>query len=726
MNHPFKKELVLVGGGHSHAIFIKMWGMEPVDGVRLTLISENTDTPYSGMLPGFIAGDYNYEDTHIDLRQLCEFAGVRFICAAVTGVDSQQNLVTLDNRPPVHYDCLSLNLGSQPNFSALEGAETFGIGIKPVSSFLEFWGEFKSDYLNRKEQQVTIIGGGAAGVETALCMKKALPGIKLRLIQSSQGILPRHNAKVRLIMSNKLRLAGVELLEGERVAKLGEDYLQLESGNKLSSNINIFTTHAKAPDWLAASGLELDKEGFILVNDCLQSTSTNDVFAVGDVATMANFSRPKSGVFAVRQGKPLFENVKRFIVGQETQKFKPQKRFLSLLNSGDGAVLSRGPFTLSNQLMAKYKNYIDRSFMDRFQNLSLREMRSDIGIVERSDDQEEAMRCHGCAAKVGSKTLHKALSRLGTEKWLENSESRIIHDDAAIINIPKDKTLLQTVDHISAFVSDPYVFGRVAANHCLSDIFAMGAQPHSALANIIVPYANEKIMEEDIYQTLEGVLFSLKKNHTDLVGGHTSEGQQLSLGLTINGLLGEQALTKRGLNIGDKLILTKSLGTGLLMAASMRIKTSGRWVDQALQSMLMDNHLASKAFRRAEASACTDVTGFGLLGHLIEMLQGSPMGAKLELDQVPMFDGVRAVIDEGINSSLYAQNKGFFDNAFLETNSELARVLVDPQTSGGLLAAVPESKVDDCLMELRDLGYSSSSVIGEVIEASDHRRISVS
>ena len=143
MNHPHKKDLVLLGGGHSHSIFLKMWGMNPMDKVRVTLVSDGTSTPYSGMLPGLIAGDYEYEEAHIDLRQLCEFAGVRFINSKITGLDPQRKCVHLEGRPSLRFDCVSLNLGSSPDSDGIAGAEKFGVGIKPVAKFLDFWSQLQ-------------------------------------------------------------------------------------------------------------------------------------------------------------------------------------------------------------------------------------------------------------------------------------------------------------------------------------------------------------------------------------------------------------------------------------------------------------------------------------------------------------------------------------------------------------------------------------------------------
>ena len=718
LNHPYKTDLVLAGGGHSHCIFLKMWGMDPLDSVRVTLISDGVLTPYSGMLPGLIAGDYSSDEAHIDLRQLCEYAGVRFIDARLIGLDAKTQTLRLEGRPPLRYDCLSLNLGSQPCLGGVAGAEDFGIGIKPVAAFMNFWNHLKETY--QKGDVLTIVGAGAAGVESALCMKKSVPDLKIRLIEGGPHILPAHNKRVRRIMGKALARSKVEVILDRRVENLREDAIILGDDQTLDTSFTVFTTQAEPPAWLKDSGLALDKAGFIYTNDFLQTLDFPNIFAVGDIASMYNYPRAKSGVFAVRQGTPLFGNLCNYVEHKDLRAYRPQVSFLSLLNNGrGGAVLSRGALAASGSLLGYYKDWIDRRFMSRFQNLNLREMRNNIGLVEESEDVDETIRCHGCAAKVGSNVLNNALDRLDSDKWTQKSALGIIHDDAALIDIPPGSKLLQSIDHLSAFVSDPFVFGQITANHCLSDIYAMGAKPHSALANIIIPYAKSSIMEEDIYQVLEGVLVSFRKSQVRLVGGHTSEGRDLSLGLSVNGLLDtENYLRKANLKAGDKLILTKPLGTGLILAAAMRIKVGGAAVQVAVDSMLKDNFQASRIIYKSGANACTDITGFGLLGHLFEMLGGDTVQARLEFSNIPVFSEVADILEKGINSSLFAQNRGSMERATFQSQELIHSVLVDPQTSGGLLAAVPEQNAQACLDELMCAGYPEAAIIGEIVDSS--------
>jgi selenide,water dikinase len=262
------------------------------------------------------------------------------------------------------------------------------------------------------------------------------------------------------------------------------------------------------------------------------------------------------------------------------------------------------------------------------------------------------------------------------------------------------------------------VFGKIAANHALGDIYAMGAEPQTALAIATVPYGIEAKVEADLSQMMAGANEVLREAQCALVGGHTSEGAELSLGFAINGLVErDAALRKGGLEPGDALILTKPIGTGALLAAHMRGKAKARWVMAAIEHMTQSNRGAARILRAHGARAATDITGFGLLGHLVEMLEAGSVDATLMLPQVPLLDGLAETMALGVFSSLQPQNvrlRRAIRNLDTVAAHPLYPALFDPQTAGGLLASVPAHRADACTAALKAEGYAAATIVGSV------------
>jgi selenide,water dikinase len=332
-----------------------------------------------------------------------------------------------------------------------------------------------------------------------------------------------------------------------------------------------------------------------------------------------------------------------------------------------------------------------------------------------------AMRCGGCGAKVGASILSRALRRIDTGDGTGVLIGLDAPDDAAVIEVTGDRADIHTVDFFRSMIDDSYVFGQVAANHALSDVYAMGGEPRSAAAIVTIPPGLEAKIEETLTHLMAGAAAVLRDAGAALVGGHTGEGAELALGFAVNGCVApSRILRKSGLRPGDRLILTKPIGTGTLFAADMRHRAKGRWIAAAIRSMLLSNRDAARCLQSYGATACTDVTGFGLLGHLVEMLRASEVDADITLSSVPLLDGAEETARAGILSSLQPHNVRL--RRAIAVAPEIAvqprlGLLFDPQTSGGLLAGVPAHDADACVNELRSRGYPSSAVIGSVIPA---------
>ncbi|MBD2666650.1 FAD-dependent oxidoreductase [Richelia sinica] len=373
-------KLVLIGGGHSHAIVLKMFGSRPLSGVRLTLITPTVYTPYSGMLPGHIAGLYSYDECHINLQKLSNFAQANLYLDHVIGLDLQQRKVLCANRPAIEFDLLSIDIGSIPAQSSIVGAAEYAIAAKPVAKLLEHWYEIQKKIVANPQAPlgISIIGGGAGGVELALSMQANLhlQGVKnseIHLWQRTQQLLPNYHSSVGKLMEKILINKHIKLHLGENVTTISPANhkmlaISCQSGLKIESDQVFCVTQASAPAWLKTTGLATDDQGFILVDDCLRSVNCPYIFAAGDISKMINYSLPKAGVFAVRQGQPLWKNLCRTVFGQPLKPYKPQKTYLSLIGTGDKrAIANKGKFTLPpSKLIWDWKDWIDRRFMAQF------------------------------------------------------------------------------------------------------------------------------------------------------------------------------------------------------------------------------------------------------------------------------------------------------------------------------------------------------------------------
>ncbi len=364
--------VVLIGGGHAHVHVLKHFGTRSLPGVEVTLIGRDTQTPYSGMIPGFVAGYYSFEECHIDLVRLCLRTGARLVHGEATGIDREGRQVLLKDQAPVPYDVLSIDVGSAPDLDAVPGAADWAIPVKPIADLARRWLEF----IDRMKSwlgplDIVVIGGGAGGVELALAidhqLRSVAKGARLQLTLATKGeILAGQAETARRRLRAVFRRRGLRLVENNAARRIKRGAVELSDGTWQHADAVFVVTEASAAPWFASTGLPLDERGFLAIDDTL-CTGDPQIFAAGDCATMLNHRRPKAGVFAVRQGPPLARNLQRVAEGHAPEPFTPQERYLAIIGTGDGgAVATRGGWAIESRWAWLWKDFIDRRWMNMY------------------------------------------------------------------------------------------------------------------------------------------------------------------------------------------------------------------------------------------------------------------------------------------------------------------------------------------------------------------------
>ncbi len=366
------KRLILIGGGHSHVEVLRSFAQRPEAGAELVLISPHPFALYSGMLPGLIAGHYHEQDCQIDLGLLASRAGARFLQGAVNGLHLEARLAFCSSGDILPYDFVSIDIGSRPETLEVPGAAEYALAVKPAERFIELWSNLVLRAKSLPSRwRLLMVGAGAAGVETLLAMQHRLSHAGARelqctLVTDTAEVLQSHSPRVRRIFARLLRQRGVDVHPGRRVNEVRNGSVLSADGSELFADLVVWAIGASAPFWPRACGLATDARGFIRVNASLQTLNRPEIFAAGDIAEMHS-PRPKSGVYAVRQGPPLDENLRRALRGQPLAAYFPQQEALALVSTGERyAVASRGNLAVEGAWVWKWKDWIDRRFVRRY------------------------------------------------------------------------------------------------------------------------------------------------------------------------------------------------------------------------------------------------------------------------------------------------------------------------------------------------------------------------
>ena len=366
------KRLVLVGGGHAHVHVLAALAKRPFAATQVTLVSPYSRQIYSGMLPGWISGYYAIEDCALSLDSLTRRAGVNFVQTSCSGLDLKAGQVCCANGKAIPFDYASIDAGPAANLAGLDGAMEHALPVRPIEGFVAAWpGLLEKARNHTGEFTLVIVGDGAAALELAFAMQtrftaEGLSHARLTLVGGNPQALAGFPYLLRRKAAKLLAEQGIAHLGNRRVVGLRPDHLLLEDESRLAADAALLATGAAAPGWPAVSGLATDDAGFIRVDPLLQSVSHPCVFAAGDVAAYAD-PRPKSGVFAVRAGPPLAENLRAVCQGQALKPWQPQRRALYLLSTGrKHALAAWGGFSTSGAWVWRWKDRIDRRFIAQF------------------------------------------------------------------------------------------------------------------------------------------------------------------------------------------------------------------------------------------------------------------------------------------------------------------------------------------------------------------------
>ena len=466
MTPSLRHRLVLVGGGHAHVQVLRRLSMRPLEDAHVTLVVDDPIAVYSGMVPGFVAGQYQREELEIDVRPLARRAGAAVIVARATGVDASERRIALEAREAIAYDTASFDVGSKVAGLDLPGVRAHALATRPIGRFVAEVDAAIARARGAAAPRVVVCGAGAGGLELAFALRARLaqqgaPDAAVTLVDAASELLPAFAAGVAERVLDALRVRNIELRLGTRVVAAHADALEIEGADPIPFDALIWATGAASLPLFRESGLALDARGFVRVRTTLQVEENGSLFASGDCAHFEP-ELPKAGVYAVRQGPLLDHNLRARVLGEPLRDYRPQRDSLVLLNLGDfTAIGTKWGRTLEGPRVFALKDHIDRRFVRRFQVLDADgESTHDFPEMEASAE----MVCGGCAAKVGEPVLHRALARIGVRRDDAVVLGLEAPDDAAAVRTPHGELIVASIDGFG--VASP------VSNICAVDTFS--------------------------------------------------------------------------------------------------------------------------------------------------------------------------------------------------------------------------------------------------------------
>jgi len=704
--------IVLAGAGHANIQCLKMMAMKPLEGVSVILISDGDVAPYSGMLPGYMMGLYTEEEIHFNLWKLASQAGVVFVRDRITQIDSENCMVRFaSDRAPILYDVLSLNIGITPKSVNQIIESEHVIKLKPISKLLPKWNSVLEKLPSLPPQRIAIIGGGPAGIETTSAIISKINSFnrndQVSLIHSNENLLTDFPQKAQAIVIQEMLQKGVKVLTKTPVTKI--DHQKIYSHEEFVGEYDFIflATDAEAPEIFKLSKLPTNETGFLKVNAKLQVDEFPNIFGAGDCIHFSPSPLPKAGVFAVREGMVLSNNIRKFVTKKSQSTildYIPQKNFLKLIHLSSTRILaSRGNWAIASSLFWIWKKFIDVRFMKRFGSLpfEMSESERDHSMVVNT--------CGGCGAKISQSLLSEVISLL---QLSFSDVMPLTREDCYPLPVKKNDNYI-SVDGLRAFLPDPMLFGQISTLHALSDLWVSGIKPVALTVSVGLAHRREAQQRNFLLQVMSGILKVCKDNNIQMSNAHTFENAEDHLSVTVVGEKQSLVLRKDGAKPGDLIIMNKKLGSGIALQALMKGDLGSHQAHDLISQMTTPNFIPDALLEKLHSA--TDVTGFGFIGHLYELLEASGTSAQIDLKQVNILEKTQDLIDRDHRSFLIDENKKSFSPY---VSDDIADVYYDPQTNGPILAILPADK-----KELLEEGWT---VIGTITSRSQSRWIQIS